>query len=408
MAMKKTTFAVNFFLKKSKLLKNGESPICMRITVNGKRAEVQIKRSIETEKWNSLKGCAIGKDKKHQEINLYLDTIRNKVCQIHRQLEADGKPITADAIKNIYYGGHENPKMLIEIFNEHNLEYRELIDKEYAKGTVLRYERTVRYLEEFIGEQYKAKDIPLKSVNYEFITKFEHFIKRNKGCAQNATVKYLKNLKKITKIALIKKWITEDPFSEIRFKQTKTAREFLNEGELRMIICKNIEIERIQTVRDIFVFCCLTGLSFTDVKNLKEEHLVQDNDGKWWIRKAREKTNNMCDIPLLDIPKFILDKYKSHPTHTEKGLLLPVPSNQHMNGYLKEIADICDIKKNLSTHIARHTFASIAISNQVSIESIAKMLGHADIRTTKIYAKIMNSKIDHEMQTMKDKFALPV
>lgn len=141
---------------------------------------------------------------------------------------------------------------------------------------------------------------------------------------------------------------------------------------------------------------------------MREDHLVQDNDGKWWIRKAREKTDNMCDIPLLDIPKLILDKYKSNPIHTEKGLLLPVPTNQRMNAYLKEIADICNIKKNLSTHIARHTFASIAISNQVSIESVAKMLGHTDIRTTKIYAKIMNSKIDHEMQTMKNKFALPI
>lgn len=408
MAMKKTTFAVNFFLKKSKLLKNGEAPICMRITVNGKRAEVQIKRSIEIEKWNSSKGCAIGKDKKHQEINLYLDTVRNKVFQIHRQMEADGKPITADTIKNIYYGGHETPKMLIETFNEHNLEYRELMNKEYAEGTVLRYERTVRYLKEYLREQYHTEDIPLKSIDYEFISKFEHFIKTNKGCAQNATVKYLKNLKKITRTALIKKWISEDPFAEIRFKQTKANRDFLNETELRLILCKDIEVERLQTVRDIFIFCCLTGLSFTDVKNLKEEHLVQDNDGNWWIRKTREKTDNMCDIPLLDIPKLILDKYKSNPICTERGVLLPVPTNQRMNGYLKEIADICNIKKNLSTHIARHTFASIAISNQVSIESVARMLGHTDIRTTKIYAKIMNSTIGHEMQVMKNKFALPI
>lgn len=370
METKKTTFAVNFFLKKSKLLKNGEAPICMRITVNGKRAEVQIKRSIELEKWNSIKGCSIGKDKRHQEINLYLDTVRNKVFQIHRQLEADGKPITADIIKNIYYGGQESPRMLIETFDEHNMEYRELMDKEYSKGTVLRYERTVRYLKEFLKEQYKTTDIPLKSINYEFITQFEHFIKTNKGCAQNATVKYLKNLKKITKTALLKKWISEDPFTEIRFKQTKTNRDFLNEAELRMILCKDIEVERIQTVRDIFIFCCLTGLSFTDVKNLREDHLVQDNDGKWWIRKAREKTDNMCDIPLLEIPKLILDKYNSNPIHTEKGLLLPVPTNQRMNAYLKEIADICNIKKNLSTHVARH----ITLSYPLKTRNLQRLL----------------------------------
>lgn len=152
---------------------------------------------------------------------------------------------------------------------------------------------------------------------------------------------------------------------------------------------------------------CFTGLAFTDVKHLKAEHIVQADDGRWWIRKAREKTDNMCDIPLLDIPRLILEKYKSRPGYSERGFLLPVPSNQRMNGYLKEIADICHIKKKLSTHIARHTFASLAIANKVSLESIAKMLGHTDIRTTRIYAKIMNSTIAFEMQTLQDKFALP-
>ena len=257
--MQNNSFSVLFFIKKSKLLKNGEAPICMRITVNSKRAEVQVKRSVEPDKWNHLKGCAVGKDRKHQEINLYLETVRNRVFQIHRQLEADGKPITAVTIKNIFYGGYDSPKMLIETFNEHNQEYRELMDKEYAKGTVLRYERTVRYLVEFMREQYNCADIPLKSINYEFITKFEHFIKTQKGCAQNATVKYLKNLKKITKTAILKKWINEDPFADIHFKQTKTNRDFLNESELRRIIAKDIDIERLQTVRDIFIFCSFTG-----------------------------------------------------------------------------------------------------------------------------------------------------
>ena len=428
MAMQRNYFTVLFFLKKSKLLKNGEAPICMRITINGKRAEIQIKRGIDVAKWNAQKECAIGKERKYQEINHYLDTIRTKILQIHRELEQDGKPITADIIKNIYYGGHSTPKMLLEVFQEHNLEYRELMNKEYAEGTVLRYERTARYLKEFISEQYNLTDIPLKSINYEFITKFEHFIKIQKNCAQNATVKYLKNLKKIIKTALIKKWITDDPFAEIHFKQTKCNREFLNETEIRKIINKDFDIQRLQTVRDIFIFCCFTGLAFTDVKNLKKEHLVQADNGEWWIRKAREKTDNMCDIPLLDIPRLILEKYQSNPICNEKGLLLPVPSNQRMNSYLKEIADVglllpvpsnqrmnsylkeiadvCGIQKNLSTHIARHTFASLAIANKVSLESIAKMLGHTDIRTTRIYAKIMNSTIANEMKVLQNKFAI--
>lgn len=406
MAMQRNYFTVLFFLKKSKLLKNGEAPICMRITVNGKRAEIQIKRSVEIEKWNSGKECAIGKDRKHMELNHYLETVRTKVLQIHRELEQDGKPITADILKCLYYGEGDSPKMLIETFNEHNKQYRELMGKDYVKGTVLRYERTARYLKEFIREQFNTGDIPLKNINYDFITRFEHFIKVEKKCAQNATVKYLKNLKKITKLALVNKWITEDPFMEIHFKQTKCNRAFLTEEELQAIIRKDFDIQRLATVRDIFVFCAFTGLAFTDVLHLKPEHITMDTNGEYWIRKAREKTDNMCDVPLLDIPRMIMEKYKSHPDCIRKGVILPVPSNQRMNSYLKEIADVCGIDKPLSTHIARHTFATIALANKVSIESIAKMLGHTDIRTTKIYAKIMDRTISSEMQTMRQKFAL--
>ena len=375
MAMQRNYFTVLFFLKKSKLLKNGEAPICMRITINGKRAEVQIKRSIDVTKWNTQKECAIGREKKYQEINHYLDTIRTKILQIHRELEQDGKPITADIIKNIYYGEHSTPKMLLEVFQEHNSEYRELMNKEYAEGTVLRYERTARYLKEFISEQYKLADIPLKSINYEFITKFEHFIKIQKNCAQNATVKYLKNLKKIIKTALIKKWITDDPFAEIHFKQTKCNREFLNEMELRKIINKDFDIQRLQTVRDIFIFCCFTGLAFSDIHGLRKEHIVEDSNGVRWIRKGRQKTKIMCNIPLMEVPLKILGKYSTNEYCKSRDVLFPVLCNQKMNAYLKELADICGIKKILTTHVARHTFATFALANGVSIESVAKNVG---------------------------------
>lgn len=404
--MQRNYFTILFFIKKSKLLKNGEAPICMRITVNGKRAEIQIKRSVDVHKWNAQKECAMGKDRKAMELNHYLETVRMKVLQIHRELEQDGKPITAEILKRHYYGEGDSPKMLLDVFKEHNRKYRELINKDYVTGTVLRYERTARYLAELIQKEYGMNDIPLKEINHEFICKFEHYVKTEKSCAQNAAVKYLKNLKKIIKMALANKWITDDPFIEIHFKQTKTNRAFLTEEELNTLIKKEFDIQRLQTVRDIFIFCSFTGLAFTDVQHLKPEHITKDSNGEYWIRKAREKTDNMCDIPLLDIPKIIIEKYRTHPECIKKNVVLPVPSNQRMNSYLKEIADVCGIAKPLSTHIARHTFATIALANKVSIESIAKMLGHTDIRTTKMYAKIMDKTIANEMQCMKKKFAM--
>ena len=320
--------------------------------------------------------------------------------------EQDGKPITADILKRRYYGEGDSPKMLLEVFREHNRKYRELMGKDYVAGTVLRYERTARYLEELLQKEYGMNDIPLKEINHEFITKFEHYVKTEKSCAQNAAVKYLKNLKKIIKAALVNKWITDDPFLEIHFKQTRTNRAFLTEEELGILLKKEFTIPRLQTVRDIFVFCALTGLAFTDVQHLKHDHIIKDGNGEYWIRKAREKTDNMCDIPLLDIPRMILEKYKGHPECMKKGVLLPVPSNQRMNSYLKEIADTCGNTKPLSTHVARHTFATVALANRVSMESVAKMLGHTDIRTTRIYARILDKTVSEEMKGMKSKFIL--
>ena len=407
MTMQRNYFTILFFIKKSKLLKNGEAPICMRITVNGQRAEIQIKRSVEVSKWNSQKECTAGKDRKAMELNHYLDTVRMKVLQIHRELEQDGKPITADILKRRYYGEGDSPKMLLEVFREHNRKYRELMGKNYVAGTVLRYERTARYLEELLQKEYGMNDIPLKEINHEFITKFEHYVKTEKSCAQNAAVKYLKNLKKIIKAALVNKWITDDPFLEIHFKQTRTNRAFLTEEELGILLKKEFTIPRLQTVRDIFVFCALTGLAFTDVQHLRHDHIIKDGNGEYWIRKAREKTDNMCDIPLLDIPRMILEKYKTHPECLKKGVVLPVPSNQRMNSYLKEIADLCGIKKNLTTHTARHSFASvIALANNVSLPNVAKMLGHSSTRMTQHYAKVLDQTILRDMQAVEQSFNL--
>lgn len=406
MSMKRNYFSVLFYIKKAKLLKNGEAPICLRITVNGKRAEIQIKRSVEIGKWNAQRECAIGKDRKHLELNHYLETVRTRVLRIHRELEQDDKPITAEILKKLFYGEKQTPKMLLEVFKEHNAKYRELIGKDVVKATVLRYERTVRYLEEFLKKEYRLNDIPLCNINREFISNFEFFIKTEKSCAQNATVKYLKNLKKIITLALTNKWMTDNPFCGVRFKQTQSNREFLSEEELHIIMEKEFNIPRLEIVRDVFVFCCLSGLAFTDIKHLHPGHITKDPNGEDWIRKPREKTNNMCHIPLLDIPALIAEKYKNNPICVQKNMVLPVPCNQRMNSYLKEIADLCGITKKLTTHVARHTFACIALANKVSMETIARMLGHSDIRTTKIYAKVLDTTVSKEMEVMKHKFAI--
>lgn len=169
---------------------------------------------------------------------------------------------------------------------------------------------------------------------------------------------------------------------------------------------KEISIPRLAQVRDIFCFCCLTGLAFTDVQQLKAEHLVVDIHGKIWIRKARQKTKNMCNIPLLDEAQKILDRYKDHPYCQTHGVLLPVCSNQKMNFYLKELADICGIPKNLSTHTARHTFATLTLASGATIDNVAKMLGHANVNMTRRYAKVLDSSIMRDMEVVAENMAL--
>jgi len=401
MAMQRNYFTILFFIKKSKLLKNGEAPICMRITVNGQRAEIQIKRSVDISKWNSQKECAIGKERKSMELNHYLDTVRMKVLQIHRELEQDGKPITADVLKRRYYGEGDSPKMLLEVFQEHNRKYRELMGKDYVAGTVLRYERTARYLGELLQKEYRMNDIPLKEINHEFIARFEHYVKTEKSCAQNATVKYLKNFKKIIKVALVNKWITDDPFLEIHFKQTKTNRAFLTEEELNILLKKEFTIPRLQTVRDIFVFCALTGLAYADVKALTTDRLQTFFDGNLWIITRRRKTNTESNIRLLDVPKRIIEKYKGL---SKDDHVFPVPSNSKCNVILKELGRQCGFKIRLTYHVARHTNATtVLLSHGVPIETVSRLLGHTDLKTTQIYARITNQKISSDMEVLSHK-----
>ncbi len=405
--MERNYFSVLFYVRRTKLLKSGEAPICLRVTVNGRRAEVQIKRSVKLENWSVNKECALGKDRSTMELNSYLNVVRSKILQIHRELKDADEPISAAIIVSHFNNGgmSGSAKMLLEVFREQNVKIRELLDVDYVKGTVLRYERTDRYLGEFIKQKYRLNDIPLKRIDHEFVTSFAHFVKVEKRCSQNTTINYMKCFKKVVRFAISNKWLSHDPFLEVKFRLTKTNRDFLTEAELNTIIEKKFTIERVAQVRDVFVFCALTGLAFTDVQHLRWEHISQDVNGDWWIRKPREKTSNMCSVPLMDIPRDILMKYKYY-SECRGGMLLPIPSNQKYNAYLREIADLCGITKAISSHTARHTFACVAIANKVSLESIAKMLGHSDLRTTRIYAKMMDATVAEEMQGLKRKFAV--
>ncbi|MCR9012147.1 site-specific integrase [Gabonibacter chumensis] len=402
---RRNSFSVLFFIKKAKLLKNGEASVCMRITVNGQRVETNIRKSIDPASWNQAKECARGKGRQACELNRYIEESRIKLHHIFNELEAEGKPINARIMQQMFYGigkEVEKPRMIIETFQEHNDQCRALVGKDYALITVRRYESCKRYLQELIRIKHGEEDIPISSINGELVRSFEFYLKTEKACQQNTVIRYMKCFKKIINLALANEWIEKNPFAGIKFQEKEVVREFLTMDELISIYQKDFDLERIALVRDVFIFAAFTGLAFIDVQQLSAEHIVQDNNGHYWIRKSRQKTNNMCNIPLLDIPLAILNKYASHPTYIKKGVLLPVPCNQKMNSYLKEIADLCGIQKHLTTHTARHSYAtSVCLANGVSIENIAKMLGHSNIKMTQHYAKVLDSSILKDMMNVK-------
>jgi hypothetical protein len=312
--------------------------------VNGQREEVRTKKSINPDLWSQAKECSRGRDKKSRDLNEYIETAKIRVSQLFNEMEQAGKAITAGILIRRFFGKYdETRKTLLGVFREHNKQCRQLIGIDYEDITVRRYECCARYLGELIKEKYKQNDLLLKEVSGEFVRSFEFFMKTSKHCQQNTVIRYMKCFKKIINLSIANEWMSHNPFAGIKFHEVAVNKEFLTMEEINIIAAKTFYLPRLEIVRDVFVFQCMTGLAFIDVYNLRSEHIVKDNNGNLWIRKTREKTNNMCNIPLLSLPLQILEKYADNPHSIEKGVLLPVMCNQKMNSYLKEIADFCSI-----------------------------------------------------------------
>lgn len=399
-----TRFSVLFYPRGNDIDKNGNAPIYLRITVDGKRSELSIKRKVLLTRWNSEGGRVRGTTADVRELNRYIDIIKFKIYKIHDTLSENQELVTADIIKNIYLGKGRKHKMLLEIFQTHNDKIERLVGKEFAPGTIERYKTAKKHVSDYINLEYKTKDIPVKDVDHKFISGLEYYLKTERRCAHNTAIKYVTNFKKIVRIAFANDWISKDPFLNWKAKLKIVEREFLTEEEIQKMVEKELHTERLDQVKDIFLFSCFTGLAYADVKKLSRNDIVLGIDSEKWIKIKRSKTDTRSSIPLLPTALEILDKYNDHPDVSNKGRLLPVLSNQKMNAYLKEIAILCKIHKNLTFHLARHTFATtVTLSNGVPIESVSKMLGHKSLRTTQHYAKILDSKVSDDMKILKAK-----
>ena len=401
----KAKITLHFYAKSTKANGTGLIPIYVRLTVDGKRFEYSTKKFIEPSKWSNELSKMKGNSEEARSINSLLDFTKNRINEIQFELLKDGISPNIEEFKNKLLGIKEREHLLIPIFKEHNRKIKELLGIEYALGTLERYETSLKHTKDFLSWKYNLTDINIEKIDHSFITEYEFYLRSERKCANNTAVKYIKNFHKIINQCLANGWLIKDPFVNYKSKVKEVVREYLSEIEIEQLINKEFKSERLELVRDIFVFSCFTGLAYVDVKQLTLDNISIGIDGDKWIFKNRQKTDTTSKIPLLPTAQEIINKYSEHPVCKNEKRLLPILSNQKMNAYLKEIADLCEINKDLTFHIARHTFATtVTLSNGVPIETVSKMLGHTNLKTTQHYAKILDKKISEDMMILKSKF----
>lgn len=399
--MVRSSFSILFFIRESRVRKDGTASIEVVLTVNGERCAFSTCKRVKSCNWDKIKQQVKGKDEESVSLNNYLKAIKVKLYQKEAELLDRGFIITAELLRDAYFDKVEllKEKSLFEVFVEHNRGQEKLVGNGVSKATYWISVYTVRLLKEFVKLKYGREDLYLRELNLNFIQSFHSFLRVDKRMAQNSSTKYLKLLKKIINLAVANSYMMTNPFMAYKVEREPVEIDFLDEEELRKIINFDTPLPRLERAKDMFLFGCFTGLSYIDIKTLAPEHFEKDSSGRIWIKKRRVKTGILSRVPLLPVAKLILDKYKGG----EK--LLPIQDPADINKYLKDIAILCDIKKRITFHTSRHTFAStVTLANNISLEVVSKMLGHTNTRMTNHYAKLIDKCIGEQMDKLMDTF----
>jgi site-specific recombinase XerD len=401
--------SILFHLRYDNLNPNGKATICVRITVTGfPREGFSLGYKVDPAKFNKDAGLIVGQSAEAIEINRHLQHVKSELIRHYNILKTLDPVVTPTMIKNAYKGIRREKRTLLELVDFHNEKFQLKVDRERRKASTMKKWRSTKdKLSAFIASVFKAKDIPLGRIDYAFAEDFFDYLTLSVGLSDNSAMKYVKNTKQLMKLAARRQWINANPIEDFVCSYINPERDILTMDELRTIYNKQFSISRLEEARDAYIFMALTGYAYKDVLLLTRDHLVNFFDGEDWIVKNREKTWCRENVPLLPVAKDILKKYEGHPYCVANNVLLPIKSNQRFNGYLKEIADVCGIAKNLTTHTARHTFATtVTLANGVPLETVSAMLGHKSIRTTQVYAKIVASKVSQDMKSLKASFDL--
>ncbi|MCM1290304.1 MAG: site-specific integrase [Prevotella sp.] len=396
-----SNFTVRFYIRRDQTNKDGTSTIMVRVTVNGERAVFSSKLSVDPKLWDNEANRAMGTSRAVKELNRTLEDIRATIRQHYYELERYEALVTAEKVRNAFLGITVRTESILQLFKELLEEYKALEGISKSKATVQKYTRCYKRVEQFLKTKYKLSDMPLVEIDHKFIVNFECYLRTVSKCNENTSAKFLQTFKMVIIRARNNGYIKGDPFSNYKIRLKRVDRGYLTEEELERLRNTPITSKRVAQVRDVFLFCCYTGLAYIDLKLLREDNIRTSFDGKQWIMTHRHKTDTVVNVPILDIPMELLARYKGQ---CKNGYLLPILSNQKCNQYLKDVAKACNIDKNITFHMARHTFATtVTLSQGVPIESVSKMLGHTNIKTTQIYARITNQKISRDMEALAEK-----
>ncbi|MCL9768882.1 site-specific integrase [Flavobacterium sp. HXWNR69] len=386
-----------FIVSKSRIRKDGKAPLFCRLTYLEKRKQFSTGLFINPKNWNnSLQECE-PPNNDNNYINSQLNLIKNQINQVFLYLQINNSEFTVDDIYTKFKGNTPKKEFgVLEVYELFNIRILKLIGRDLQKVTYKKYIESFVHLKSFIKAYYKANDIKLKDLKLNFLNEYEYFLKTQKGLEQSTINKAIQRFRKVIQFALEQEYIDKNPFIGYKAKRLQKEVIYLSDDELKSLENYDFSQTRLQQVKDLFVFCCYTGLAFKEMSNLKPEHIVNGFDGNKWIKMNREKTSKPLMIPLLPKALDMINKYQN------EEILLPVISNQRFNSYLKEIADIVGLKKNLTHHIARKTFAStVLLFNDVPMEIVSELLGHSKLSTTQdYYAKIVNKKVSEQMSRL--------
>lgn len=402
--MKRFRFQILFYLRNDRINKKGESPIYMRISFKSERATISTGRSIKNKFWNSKKESVKPGYNDADIINDELNSLRNNAHSIRSELQKTDRTINPQEILIGLQNQDCEIHHLIDVYSEHNTKMDSMLGKGYAASYFKNHKSTKKHLKEFIQLHFNTNDIPIKDVDNIFIENFVHFLRTEKNNNHNGAMKNLVRLKKIIRLALHNEWLHKDPFIHYKMTFQKYDRIYLNQYELETLESTDFKNAKLNKVRDLFIFSCYTGLAYADIKILRVENIITGIDGNKWISAKRKKSGIRFTLPLLPKAFEIMQLYKTEILSEEPMLVFPVMSNQKMNQYLKDIAQLCSIIKPITFHSARHTFATtVTLVNGVPIETVSKMLGHTDISTTQIYARVIDQKIADDMKVLREK-----